>query len=77
MRRGLLAFAAMALTGKTARAAEEVDLLLVLAVDVSGSVSEERFRLQRKGYADAFRDPRLQAAIRSGPLGAIVVAMFQ
>jgi hypothetical protein len=77
MRRALLGLAALWLLATPARAAEEVDLLLVLAVDASGSVSEERFRLQWQGYADAFRDPRLHAAIASGPSGSIAVAMFQ
>ena len=77
LRRALLGFAALWLLATPARAAEEVDLLLVLAVDASGSVSEERFRLQWQGYADAFRDRRLHAAIASGPSGCIAVAMFQ
>ena len=77
LRRALLGLAALWLLAAPARAAEEVDLLLVLAVDASGSVSEERFRLQWQGYADAFRDPRLHAAIASGPSGSIAVAMFQ
>ncbi len=54
-----------------------VDLELVLAVDASGSVNQERFELQRDGYAAAFRHPRVIAAIRSGPAQAIAVTMFQ
>jgi hypothetical protein len=54
-----------------------VDLQLVLAVDVSGSVSEERFRLQQQGYARAFRDWRVLEAIRSGGAQAIAVTMTQ
>src|SRR5437762_1309010 len=62
----------------TARAAEhQVDLQLVLAVDASGSIDARRFELQRRGYADAFADPRVLQAIRSGPLRAIAVTMFQ
>jgi hypothetical protein len=52
-----------------------VDLQLVLAVDVSGSVSEERFMLQQQGYAKAFRSWRVLGAIRSGSAGAIAVTM--
>jgi hypothetical protein len=52
-----------------------VDLQLVLAVDVSGSVSEERFKLQQQGYAKAFRSWRVLEAIRSGSAGAIAVTM--
>lgn len=54
-----------------------VDLLLVLAVDASGSVSERRFTLQRQGYAKAFRSRRVFRSIRSGRLGAIGVTMVQ
>jgi hypothetical protein len=46
--------------------AQAVDLQLVLAVDTSGSVSEQRFQLQKQGYAAAFRSPRLLQAIVSG-----------
>ncbi|HEY1543435.1 MAG TPA: DUF1194 domain-containing protein [Xanthobacteraceae bacterium] len=61
----------------TARAAPKVDLALVLAVDASGSVSQDRFELQKQGYAAAFRDPRVLSAIRSGGMQSIVVTMFQ
>jgi hypothetical protein len=60
-----------------AHAQQTVDLQLVLAVDASGSVSEERFLLQQRGYAAAFRDPRLLEAIRAGATGAIAVTMMQ
>ena len=50
-----------------ARAAEEVDLLLVLAVDVSRSIDHPKFLLQRDGYAAAVSDPQVLDAIKSGP----------
>ena len=34
-----------------------IDLTLVLAVDVSGSVSTERLTLQFQGYSEAFAHP--------------------
>ena len=40
-----------------ARAAEPVDLLLVLAADVSRSVDAQKFQLQREGYAAAVANP--------------------
>src|SRR5262249_47484579 len=46
--------------------AEAVDTALVLAVDVSGSVSPERYRLQMEGIAAAFEDEAVQRAILSG-----------
>ena len=51
----------------------EVDLLLVLGTDVSGSVSHTEAFLQRKGYADAFRHRDVITAIESGSLGRIAV----
>jgi hypothetical protein len=60
-----------------ALAAAPVDLALVLAVDTSGSIDAEEYDLQRSGYAAAFRDPRVIAAIRGGPAGAIAVTAFQ
>jgi hypothetical protein len=54
-----------------------VDLQLVLAVDVSGSVNQTRFELQRDGYVAAFRNGRVLDTIRSGPNQAIAVTMVQ
>ena len=42
-------------------AAEQVDLLLVLASDVSRSVDHPKFLLQREGYAAAISDPQKTA----------------
>ncbi|MEM7216023.1 MAG: DUF1194 domain-containing protein [Pseudomonadota bacterium] len=53
--------------------AEEVDLELVLAMDASGSISDSEYLLQLEGTSAAFRDPAIQAAIVSGPIGKIVV----
>jgi len=41
----------------------DVELELALLVDVSNSVDDKEFELQRRGYVDAFRDPDIQAAI--------------
>mgnify|MGYP001221665255 CR=1 FL=1 len=60
-----------------ASAAEKVDLLLVLAADVSRSINQERFQLQREGYAAALADPRVLDAIRSGRRGHIGVAFVE
>lgn len=56
--------------------AEEVDLEIVLAMDGSGSINAEEFALQLQGTANAFRDPSIQQAILSGPLGRIAVAVM-
>jgi hypothetical protein len=50
-----------------------MDLLLVLAADVSRSVDHQKFQLQREGYAAAMSDPRVIEAIRSGPHRRIAV----
>jgi len=55
----------------------EVDLQLILAVDASGSVNQERFELQKRGYAAAFLTRAVLGAIRSGPAQAIAVTMVQ
>jgi hypothetical protein len=52
----------------------EVDLQLIIATDVSGSVSHNEAFLQRKGVADAFRHRDVITAIESGNLGRIAVA---
>lgn len=75
---GLGLVLAPALLGARPAAAQAVvDLQLVLAVDASGSVSTERFELQKQGYVAAFRNPKLLDAIRGGQIGAIAVTMTQ
>src|SRR5881394_1713674 len=72
---GLIA-AFLVLSG-AARAAEQVDLLLVLASDVSRSVDTRKFELQRQGYAAALSNPRVVEAIRSGPHGRIAICFIE
>jgi len=59
------------------RAAEPVDLLLVLASDVSRSVDSQKFQLQREGYAAALGNPRVIEAIQSGRRGRIGVMFLE
>src|SRR5262245_63703194 len=67
--------ALMATTAWTStHAAERVDLLLVLAADVSGSMDNSKFELQRWGYATAFSNPRVIEALRGGPRGRVAAA---
>lgn len=54
-----------------------VDVLLVLAVDVSRSTDEEEARLQRDGYISALTDPNVMEVIKAGTLGAIGVAYVE
>lgn len=80
--RALLAFALLLATMLPARAQKptpppRVAVALVLAVDASGSVSDQRFKLQQQGYAAAFRNPRILRAVGSLATQAIAAAMMQ
>ena len=54
---------------------DHVDVALVLAVDVSGSVDDNRFSLQMEGIARAFEDREVQNTILSGQYGALLVTL--
>jgi hypothetical protein len=76
--RSMLALAAFLwLSPAVAFAAEEVDLLLVLASDVSRSVDHPKFLLQREGYAAAISDPHVLDAIKSGPHQRIALCFVE
>jgi hypothetical protein len=66
-----------ALAAAQPAAAKSVDLALVLAVDVSGSVNNERFELQRRGYAEAFASREVMDAIAAGENHAIIVTLVE
>ena len=52
----------------TQAVAEDVDLLLVMAADVSRSIDEAKFKLQRDGYVAAITDPAVMKVIQAaGP----------
>jgi hypothetical protein len=77
--RFLLTLAALAASFSAAPRvrAEGVDLLLVLAADVSRSVDHQKFILQREGYAAAISNPQVLDAIRSGPHGKIALNFLE
>ncbi|MFN4275499.1 MAG: DUF1194 domain-containing protein [Ferrovibrio sp.] len=54
-----------------------VDLELLLAVDISGSIDPDEARLQRDGYANAIMHPAVVKAIRGGIHGKIALAYFE
>ncbi|HVJ54670.1 MAG TPA: DUF1194 domain-containing protein [Aliidongia sp.] len=60
-----------------ARAAETVDAALVLEVDVSLSVDDKRYELQKEGIAAAFENPDLAKAIATGTEGAVAVEIIE
>lgn len=74
------ALALIALLSATAAIADErkpVDVALVLALDVSGSVSEDGWRIQRDGVASAIGSDQFAQAVRRGQIGRVAVAVVQ
>ncbi len=70
----------MSLTAGAEHAAasdQEVDVELVLAVDVSGSMDLEEAQVQRAGYVDALRHPDFINAVRDGLNGRIAISYFE
>lgn len=70
-------FLSLTSTSGTKAEKPEVDLLLVFAIDVSMSVDDEEFKIQREGYARALSDPLVIRAATAGPLGRIAVAFVE
>jgi hypothetical protein len=75
--KALVASLAIGLSVGAARGPEPVDLAVVLAVDVSRSIDEQEFQLQRQGYAAALTNPRVLQAIHAGPLRAVAVTYVE
>lgn len=69
---GLLAFGAGPL-----QAQEKVDVELVLAVDVSLSMSAGELEIQRRGYAAALTHEQVVNAILDGAYGRIAITYFE
>ena len=67
----------LSLIGGKARAGDPVDAAIVLAADVSRSINDEEFGLQRQGYAVAITNARVMEAIRSGPRAAIALCFLE
>ncbi len=74
----LLSLAAALLLGAVPAArAETIDTALVLALDVSRSVDEHGYELQRDGIATAFESSALMAAVAGGKHHAIDVLVLE
>ena len=71
-----VAFAAKAMLPSMAHA-QIVDVAITLAADVSRSIDDEEFQLQRRGYAAAVTSPQFVQAIQSGARGAIALCFFE
>jgi hypothetical protein len=75
MRAALLALAAVIALRLAAAAPQGASLAVVLAVDVSASVTPDSYVLQHGGIARAFADPRLLEAIAAAPGGIEVLVL--
>lgn len=73
----LFACALLLLSAPALGADEPADVLLVLAADVSRSITPEKFELQRKGYAAAMSDPQVLEALAAGTNHRIAVAFVE
>jgi hypothetical protein len=73
----VLAIAGAGHLSPPAQADDAVDLLLVLAADISRSVDERKFRLQREGYAAAIAEARVIRAMTGGPTGRIALCFVE
>ena len=62
---------------KSAAELVPVDIELILAVDVSGSVDWQEAALQRDGYVQVIKSPEFVSAIKSGFLGKIAVTYIE
>ncbi len=67
--------AAFFAAGAMAGSAEEVDTALIVAIDVSNSVDEQRYKLQMEGIAQALEDPGVIQAITGGAKGGILFSL--
>jgi Protein of unknown function (DUF1194) len=72
-----LGLATISAAPASAQSRQGVDLELVLAVDVSGSMDPEEQDVQRKGYIEAFRTGAIANAVRSGSFGRIAVTYVE
>lgn len=75
--RSILFAALAAFVADHANAAEPVDVALVLAADVSLSMSLDELALQRAGYVAALRHAEVAAAIGSGRYRRIALAVVE
>ena len=75
------AVVALALGATAASRADDatvaVDTAVVLSADVSRSIDDGEFALERRGYAEAIQSRKLMDAISTGPSGAIALAYVE
>lgn len=59
-----------------ARAEQDFDTALILAVDVSGSMDDARYRVQFEGIARSLEDPSIVHALLGGPHRRAAISML-
>jgi hypothetical protein len=72
----MLGFFALSDGAARAQMLVDVDTALLVSVDVSNSVDDQRYRLQMEGIAKALEDPGVISAITNGPQAAILFAIM-
>jgi hypothetical protein len=72
-----LAALLMALMAATPARADDVDVALVLVTDVSRSIDDGEFKLEKEGYTSAFTSQKVLEAIQGGPTGRIAVSYIE
>jgi len=65
------------LAAHAASPARAVDVALVLVTDVSRSITDSEFALEKNGYATAITSPEVLNAIRHGANGAIAITYVE
>ena len=71
------AISALCLTLWPLAAGAECRLALLLALDVSASVDETEYKLQRDGLAAALNRPLIRRAILEGAPGEVAIAVYE
>lgn len=56
---------------------QQVDKKIVLAIDVSGSITPKMYNWQIQGYANALRSPQIAKSISNGHFGRVAFAVIQ
>ena len=55
----------------------EVDVALILLTDVSGSINDDRYEIQKKGIVDALRSKDFQYVLRQSITGKFAIAYVE
>lgn len=58
-------------------AGKPVDAAIVLVTDVSLSITEPEYKLEKQGYASAIQSPAVVAAIHNGAIGSIALSYVE